>query len=157
ALGAAALFPSRQVWALCGDGGFCMSMNDFVTAVRYNWPIKVLVFNNSELGFVAMEMQVAGMPKNDEATGLTNPDFAAYAKACGGDGVRVEHAADIVPAIEQAIASDKPFIIDAIVSSGELVMPPPHQNRRSVGFWCVEDKRSCAWGERRSRGMERVA
>ncbi|MCX2978724.1 ubiquinone-dependent pyruvate dehydrogenase [Halieaceae bacterium IMCC11814] len=124
ALGAAALFPSRQVWALCGDGGFCMSMNDFVTAVRYNWPIKVLVFNNSELGFVAMEMQVAGMPKNDEATGLTNPDFAAYAKACGGDGVRVEHAADIVPAIEQAIASDKPFIIDAIVSSGELVMPP---------------------------------
>jgi thiamine pyrophosphate-dependent acetolactate synthase large subunit-like protein len=124
ALGASAIDPSRQVWALCGDGGFGMSMNDFVTAVRYNWPIKVLVFNNSELGFVAMEMQVAGMPKNDEATGLTNPDFVAYARACGGDGVRVEHAADIVPAIEQAMASDKPFIIDAIVSSGELSMPP---------------------------------
>jgi pyruvate dehydrogenase (quinone) len=124
ALGAVALDPSRQVWALCGDGGFCMSMNDFVTAVRYNWPLKVLVFNNSELGFVAMEMQVSGMAKTDAATGLTNPDFAAYAKACGGDGVRVEHAADIGPAIEQAIASDKPFIIDAIVSSGELVMPP---------------------------------
>lgn len=124
ALGAAALDPSRQVWALCGDGGFGMSMNDFVTAVRYGWPLKVLIFNNSELGFVAMEMQVAGMPKNEEATGLTNPDFAAYAKACGGDGVRVEHAADILPAIERAIASDKPFIIDAIVSSGELAMPP---------------------------------
>ena len=101
-----------------------MSMNDFVTAVRYDWPIKVVVFNNSEFGFVAMEMQVAGMVKNEEATRLTNPDFAAYAKACGGDGVRVEHAADIVPAIEQAMASDKPFIIDAIVSSGELAMPP---------------------------------
>jgi len=124
ALGAAALDPSRQVWALCGDGGFVMSMSDFVTAVRYNWPIKVVVFNNSELGFVAMEMQVSGMAKSLEATGLTNPDFAAYAKACGGDGVRVEHADDIEPAIQQAIASDKPFIIDAIVSSGELAMPP---------------------------------
>lgn len=134
ALGAAALDPSRQVWAICGDGGFCMSMNDFVTAVRYNWPIKVLIFNNSELGFVAMEMQVAGMPKNDEATGLTNPDFAAYARACGGDGIRVEHADDIVPAIEQAIASDKPFIIDAIVSSGELAMPPHVEIGEVWGF-----------------------
>jgi pyruvate dehydrogenase (quinone) len=134
ALGASALDPSRQVWALCGDGGFGMSMNDFVTAVRYGWPLKVLIFNNSELGFVAMEMQVAGMPKNDEATGLTNPDFAAYAKACGGDGVRVEHAADIVPAIEQAIASDKPFIIDAIVSAGELSMPPHIGMEEFYGF-----------------------
>lgn len=124
ALGAVAIDPARQVWALCGDGGFGMSMNDFVTAVRYNWPLKVLVFNNSELGFVAMEMQVAGMAKSDEATGLTNPDFAAYAKACGGDGVRVESSAEILPAIHQAIASDKPFIIDAIVSAGELAMPP---------------------------------
>lgn len=134
ALGAAALDPSRQVWALCGDGGFGMSMNDFVTAVRYGWPLKVLIFNNSELGFVAMEMQVAGMVKNDEATGLTNPDFAAYAKACGGDGVRVEHAADIAPAIRQAIASDKPFIIDAIVSSGELSLPPHIGVEEFYGF-----------------------
>ena len=134
ALGAAALNPKRQVWALVGDGGFGMSMNDFVTAVRYGWPLKVLVFNNSELGFVAMEMQVAGMPRNDEATGLTNPDFAAYAKACGGDGVRVEHAADIMPAIAQAIASDKPFIIDAIVSSGELAMPPHIGTEEFFGF-----------------------
>jgi len=134
ALGAAAIDSSRQVWALCGDGGFCMSMNDFVTAVRYNWPVKVLVFNNSELGFVAMEMQVVGMPKNEEATGLTNPDFAAYAKACGGDGVRVEHADDILPAIQQAIASDKPFIIDAIVSSGELAMPPHVEIGEVWGF-----------------------
>lgn len=124
ALGAAALADGRQVWALCGDGGFGMSMNDFVTAVRYGWPLKVIVFNNSELGFVKMEMEVSGMPHNPESTGLLNPDFAMYAKACGGDGVRVEHANEIVPAIEQAIASDKPFIIDAIVSAGELVMPP---------------------------------
>jgi len=133
ALGAAAL-EDRQVWALCGDGGFGMSMSDFVTAVRFGWPIKVIVFNNSELSFVKMETEVAGLPTNPEATKLLNPDFALYAKACGGDGVRVEHAVDIVPAIERALASDKPFLIDAIVSPGELTMPPHIQVDQAWGF-----------------------
>lgn len=134
ALGAAALDPSRQVWAFCGDGGFGMSMNDFVTAVRFDWPIKVIVFNNSELGFVKMEMEVSGLPVFPAATELLNPDFAAYAEACGGAGVRVEHAKDIVPAIEQAIASPKPFIIDAVVSPGELTMPPTISVGEAWGF-----------------------
>ena len=134
ALGAAALDPTRQVWALCGDGGFGMSMNDFVTAVRYNWPIKVIVFNNSEFSFVKMEMEVAGLPTFPDATGLLNPNFAEYARACGGEGVRVEHAADILPAVDQAIASDKPFIIDAVVSSGELTMPPHISVQEGYGF-----------------------
>ena len=122
------------MWALCGDGGFGMSMNDFVTAVRFGWPIKVIVFNNSELSFVKMEVEVMGLPTNPEATSLVNPDFAMYAKACGGDGVRVEHAADIVPAVEQALASPVPFIIDAIVSPGELTMPPHIQIEQAWGF-----------------------
>lgn len=134
ALGAAALDPARQVWAICGDGGFGMSMNDFVTAVRFDWPIKVIVFNNSTFGFVKMEMEVSGLPPFPDATSLVNPDFAAYAKACGGDGVRVEHAKDIVPAIEQAISSEKPFIIDAVVSSGELSMPPTIKAKQAWGF-----------------------
>jgi pyruvate dehydrogenase (quinone) len=134
ALGAAALESGRQVWALCGDGGFGMSMNDFVTAARHGWPIKVIVFDNSTLGFVKMEMEVSGLPPNPEATDLVNPDFAAYARACGGDGVRVEHANDIVPAIEQAIASTKPFLIDAVVSPGELAMPPHIEMAQGWGF-----------------------
>ncbi|MEE2663437.1 MAG: thiamine pyrophosphate-dependent enzyme [Myxococcota bacterium] len=134
ALGAAALDPKRQVWAFCGDGGFGMSMNDFVTAVRFDWPIKVIVFNNSELGFVKMEMEVGGLPVFPDATALVNPDFAAYARACGGEGVRVEHAADIVPAVEQALASPLPFIIDAVVSAGELTMPPTINIEEAWGF-----------------------
>jgi pyruvate dehydrogenase (quinone) len=134
ALGAASIDPTRQVWALCGDGGFGMSMSDFVTAVKFDWPIKVLIFNNSELSFVKMEVEVMGLPTNPEATSLLNPDFAMYAKACGGDGVRVEHARDIVPAIERAIASPKPFIIDAIVSPGELTMPPHIEIKEAWGF-----------------------
>ena len=133
-LGAAALDPTRQVWAICGDGGFGMSMNDFVTAVRFDWPIKVIVFNNSELGFVKMEMEVSGLPTFPDATGLVNPDFVAYARACGGEGVRVEHAADIPAAIDEAIASTKPFIIDAIVSPGELTMPPSIKLDQAYGF-----------------------
>ena len=134
ALGAAATDPKRQIWALCGDGGFGMSMNDFVTAVRFNWPLKVIVFNNSEFSFVKMEMEVAGLPTFPAATGLLNPNFADYARACGGEGVRVEHASDILPAIDQAIASDKPFIIDAIVSPGELSMPPHITVQEAYGF-----------------------
>ena len=109
-------------------------MNDFVTAVRFNWPLKVIVFNNSEFSFVKMEMEVAGLPTFPAATGLLNPNFADYARACGGDGVRVEHASDILPAIDQAIASDKPFIIDAIVSPGELSMPPHITVQEAYGF-----------------------
>jgi len=134
ALGAASLDPTRQVWALCGDGGFGMSMNDFVTAVRFEWPIKVVVFNNSQLSFVKMETEVAGLPVYPPATDLLNPDFAAYARACGGEGVRVEHADEIVPAIERAIECDKPFLIDAIVSPGELAMPPHISITEAWGF-----------------------
>ncbi|NOD36256.1 MULTISPECIES: thiamine pyrophosphate-dependent enzyme [unclassified Ruegeria] len=134
ALGAAALDPSREVWTFCGDGGFGMSMQDFVTAVRYHWPIKVIVFNNQTLGFVKMEMEVAGYAVNPMATDLVNPDFAEYAKVCGGDGVRVEHAADIKEAVAQAKASTKPFIIDAMVTPGELVMPPHVDTKMAWGF-----------------------
>ncbi len=134
ALGSSSLDPARQVWAFCGDGGFGMAMQDLVTAVRYRWPVKILVFNNSELGFVKMEMEVSGLPLYPEATGLLNPDFAAYAHACGAGGARVEHAADIVPAIEQAIAHDGPFLIDAIVSPGELTMPPHLTIKEAWGF-----------------------
>lgn len=134
ALGAAALEDGRQVWSLCGDGGFGMSMNDLVTAVRYGWPIKVVVFDNACLGFVKMEMEVSGLPRNADATGLVNPDFAAYAKSCGADGVRVEHVDQIVPAIERAIAADGPFLIHAIVSAGELSMPPHITLAEGWGF-----------------------
>lgn len=134
ALGSSSLDPERQVWAFCGDGGFGMAMQDLVTAVRYGWPVKVLVFNNGELGFVKMEMEVSGLPLYPEATGLLNPDFAAYAKACGADGVRVEHAKDIVPAVEQALATDGPFLIDAVVSPGELTMPPHLTIEEAWGF-----------------------
>ncbi|MDE0887152.1 MAG: thiamine pyrophosphate-dependent enzyme [Myxococcota bacterium] len=126
--------PKPQVWAFYGDAGFGMTMQDLITAVRYDCAVKILLFSNSELGFVKMETEVADLPVYPEATGLLNPDFAAYARACGAEGVRVEHAADTIPAVEAAIASDGPFLIDAIVSPGELTMPPHLTINEAWGF-----------------------
>jgi pyruvate dehydrogenase (quinone)/pyruvate oxidase len=124
AIGAQFANPDKEIWCLSGDGAFNMAMQDFITAVRYELPVKILIFNNSELSFVKLEMEEAGLAASLDALHETNVDFAAYAKLCGGDGVRVEHAKDIGAAIQQAKNSTKPFIIDAVVNSGELSLPP---------------------------------
>jgi len=123
-IGAQLMYPEREVWVMAGDGGFSMGMQDFLTAVTLDLPVKLIVFNNSELSLIKLEMEKAGESPNLSASSLQNPDFAAYAKLCGGDGVRVEHADQIEDAILQAKASEGPFIIDAIVNSGELPFPP---------------------------------
>jgi len=134
AMGIQSVNPGRQVWAIVGDGAFGMCMNDFITAVRYDWPVKILVYNNSQLGFVKIEMEEAGYAMADKALKLTNPNFAEYAKLCGGDGIRVECAEDIPKAIEAAIASPKPFIIDAVTNPGELSLPPHITLEEAWGF-----------------------
>jgi pyruvate dehydrogenase (quinone) len=134
ALGAASVDPQREVWAICGDGAFAMAMQDLVTAFRFGWPIKVIVFNNSELGFVKMENEVSGFPLSPAATGLVNPDFAALARACGAVGLRIEHASEIESVIRQAAAERGPVVVDAIVTPGELTMPPSVNIKQAWGF-----------------------
>jgi len=133
AIGAQSEFPDREVWAMVGDGAFNMALHDFTTAVDYNLPIKIIVFNNSELGFVKIEMEEAGLAPNFDALQTNNFNFAEYAKLCGGDGVKVEKAEDVIAALEQAKKSSKPFIIDAVVTKGELSLPP------KIGFEEAKD------------------
>ena len=87
-----------------------------------------------------MEMEVSGYTYNRDATHLLNPDSAEYAKICGGDGIRVEKAVDVLPAIKAAIASPRPYITDAIVSPGEFVMPPHVTVEQACGFGMVKIK-----------------
>jgi pyruvate dehydrogenase (quinone) len=134
AIGAQFLDRKREVWCLTGDGAFNMAMQDFITAVRYNLPIKVLIFNNAELSFVKLEMEEAGLAPSLDALHQQNVNFADYARLCGGEGIRVEHAKDIEHAILMAKKSTKPFIIDAVVSSGELSLPPHIGLAQAVGF-----------------------
>lgn len=122
----------RQVVALAGDGGFNMMMQDFVTAVRYELPITYIVFNNSKLGFVEVEMQASGMPKY--GTNLVNPDFAAYAEACGGKGLVVEDPDQLVDAMREAYASPLPYILDVHVNPNELLMPPKIHAAHAFGY-----------------------
>ncbi|GET21969.1 thiamine pyrophosphate-dependent enzyme [Prolixibacter denitrificans] len=124
ALGAQFQFPEREVWAMVGDGAFNMTLHEFSTAVKYNLPIKVIVFKNDELSFVKIEMEEAGLAPNLDALHVDNFDFVAYAQLCGGEGIKVEHARDVEKAVAMAKASKKPFIIEAIVNSGELSLPP---------------------------------
>ena len=134
AIGAQLQFPDREVWALIGDGAFNMTLHDFSTAVEYNLPIKFIVFNNAQLGFVKIEMEEAGLAPNLDALTVNNFNFAEYAKLVGGDGIRVTHSKDVESAIEKAKQSTKPFIIDAIVNSGELSMPPHIGFNEARGF-----------------------
>ncbi|MEO8734413.1 MAG: thiamine pyrophosphate-dependent enzyme [Flavobacteriales bacterium] len=134
AIGAQALYPEREVWGLVGDGSFTMGMQDFLTAVERKLPIKIIVFNNGELGFVKLEMEEAGLAPQYGALKQFNPNFADFAKLCGGDGVRVEHAKDIEAAVEMAKRSTKPFIIDAVVSGGEVSFPPHISWKQVLGF-----------------------
>jgi thiamine pyrophosphate-dependent acetolactate synthase large subunit-like protein len=150
AIGAQLQFPDREVWALVGDGAFNMSLQDFSTAVEYELPIKIIVLNNSELGFVKIEMEEAGLAPNYDAIGIKNFDFAEYAKLVGGDGVNVTKNDGIIPAIEQAQKSKNPFILNAHVTGGELSLPPHinfHQ-AKNFGISKVKELLKAAKGDK---------
>ena len=112
AMGAWSAGTGRKVIAVAGDGGFGQYLAEFTTAVRYNMPITLVLLNNSQLGkiskeFLADEMEVW-------QTGLTNPDFAAYAKLCGGDGMRVTAPEELDQALKKGLASERPFIVEIL-------------------------------------------
>ena len=132
AIGAQAAFPDRQVISMSGDGGFAMLMGDFISLAQLNLPVKVIVFDNSSLGFVAMEMKAAGYL--DAGTGLKNPDFAAMSNAMGILGIRVEQSEDLEPALRRALAHDGPVLVDVVTATQELVMPPTIKLEQAKGF-----------------------
>ncbi|QGG90954.1 thiamine pyrophosphate-binding protein [Agrobacterium sp. MA01] len=111
AVAAKQLFPEREVICFAGDGCFMMHGQEFATAIRYDLPIITLVINNSMYGTIRMH-QEREYPGRVSATDLTNPDFAALAKAYGGHGETVEKTEDFAPAFLRARASGKPSIIE---------------------------------------------
>lgn len=114
AVGAKRAFPDRMVVAFAGDGCFLMNGQEFATAVQYDLPIIVVVIDNGMFGTIRMH-QEREYPGRVSATRLTNPDFAAYARAFGGHGERVETADQFVGAFERAHGSGKPSIIHCLI------------------------------------------
>ncbi|MCM2129475.1 thiamine pyrophosphate-dependent enzyme [Larsenimonas rhizosphaerae] len=122
ALGVQAAYPGRQVIAMCGDGGMSMLMGDLLTLKQLKLPVKLVVFNNSALGFVEIEQKVEGLL--DAFTDLENPDFGEVARAVGLWGRKVEHKHDLDGAMRELLDHDGPGILDVKVNRMELVMPP---------------------------------
>jgi thiamine pyrophosphate-dependent acetolactate synthase large subunit-like protein len=110
ALAAKLIYPGKQVVCIVGDGGFSMVMGDFLTAVKYELPVKVFLFNNKQLGMIMQEQKVERYP--NWQTDLHNCDFAEYAENCGGVGIKVMNPEDLTAAIEKALSINKPVIID---------------------------------------------
>ncbi|MCX4161061.1 MULTISPECIES: ubiquinone-dependent pyruvate dehydrogenase [Paraburkholderia] len=132
ALGAQAAAPGRQVVSLSGDGGLSMLLGDLLTARQLNLPIKIVVYNNSVLGFVAMEMKAGGYL--DTGTDLATTDFAAIAKGAGIFGVRVTESETLAEALRAAFAHPGPAVVDVVTAKHELAMPPKIQWAQAKGF-----------------------
>ncbi len=132
AIGAQRAFPRRQVISLSGDGGFTMLMGDFLSLVQLGLPVKVVVFNNSALGFIEIEQKSSGFL--DFGTSFKNPNFAAMAEASGVRGIRIEDPADVDKGIAAALAHNGPVLVDAVVSRLVLPIPPAITIEMAKGF-----------------------
>ena len=111
ALAAKLIYPDRQVVAVCGDGGFAMSMNGLITACEESIPIVTVVLNNRALGWV----------KHDQgdrviASEFMNVDHAAIGRAIGCYGIRVEKPGQLEDALKEALAGKKPAVVDVVTS-----------------------------------------
>ncbi|MEU2741305.1 pyruvate dehydrogenase [Streptomyces sp. NPDC007095] len=132
AIGAQFLDRGRQVVSLSGDGGFSMLMGDFLTLVQYGLPVKVVVFNNSSLGMVDLEMMVDGLPPY--GTGYPHTDYAAIATAAGARGIRVDKPGDVRDALREAFAHDGPALVDVVTDPNALAVPPKITSEQVTGF-----------------------
>jgi thiamine pyrophosphate-dependent acetolactate synthase large subunit-like protein len=131
-IGAQAAYPGRQVITLSGDGGLAMLLGDVLTLKQMNLPVKIVVFNNSSLSFVELEMKAAGLLSF--GTDLQNPSFAEVANACGILGIRIERPEDLRDAISRMLAHDGPALLDVVVNRQELSMPPTIKFGQMAGF-----------------------
>ncbi|WP_423821782.1 ubiquinone-dependent pyruvate dehydrogenase [Salinisphaera sp. SPP-AMP-43] len=132
ALGWQAAFPERQIVALAGDGGISMLMGDLITLAAEKLPVKIVVYNNETLGFVAMEMKVAGYI--DSTTDLPRVDYAGLAESLGIKGISVTSSSALDGALEDAFAHDGPVLVDVRTAKQELSMPPKIEAEQARGF-----------------------
>jgi pyruvate dehydrogenase (quinone) len=123
AIAAQIAYPNRQCVAFVGDGGFSMLMADFVTCVKYQLPVKVVVIKNNSLGMIKWEQMIfLGNP--EYGCELQPIDFADFARACGATGLTIEEPADCGPTLAKALETPGPVIVEAVVDPFEPPMPP---------------------------------
>lgn len=110
AIAAKIVYPEKQVVAICGDGGFSMVMQDFLTAVRYNLPMLIVILNNEKIAMIKYEQEEMGnLPYG---TQLENFSFAKFAEACGGKGYEVNTEAELKQVLNDVSSQTVPVIVD---------------------------------------------
>ena len=122
AIGATFAYPHRQVVSLSGDGGLGMLLGELLTVKTHHLPTKVIVFNNSSLGMVRLEMMVAGDPPF--GTDHDHVDFAAVGRAVGFHAVRVEQPHDVRAAVRSVLGHHGPALLDVVTDPDALEVPP---------------------------------
>src|SRR5919107_574999 len=126
-------YPERQSIAFVGDGGFTMLMCEFLTAVKYNLPILVVVIKNNTLGQIKWE-QIVFLGNLEYGCELHEINFAKFAEACGGLGFTVEKPDEIRPTFERALASGRPSLVEVVVDPFEPPMPPKVSLEQALHF-----------------------
>ncbi len=129
AIGVQVACPDELVFDIAGDGSIQMNIQELATAVNYELPINVAILDNGYLGMVR-QWQELFYNRRYSQTELRNPDFVKIAEAYGAEALRVEKVTEIRPALEQAVASSKPVLLDFIIEREENVMPmvPPGES-----------------------------
>jgi len=120
AIGVKCANPDKLVVAGVGDGAYLMGGFELLTAVQYDIPVVWVIFNNGEFNII--KKFLIDMYGDHAFMRFSNPDYVAYARACGAQGYRVEKVGDFEPAFVEAIRSNKPALIDVVVESE--VYPP---------------------------------
>lgn len=122
AIGAQCAAPNREVWSISGDGGFQMNIQELITLVQDNFPVKVLILDNNYLGMVR-QWQEQFYSKNYSGVDLLNPDFVKLVEAYHIPAVMVDNHNDFETAIKKAQTHNGPFVIHAKVMKEENVLP----------------------------------
>ena len=127
ALGVKAAEPSRTVIVGCGDGSYNMSGFELMTAVEYDLPVIWIIFDDEEFKLIKLYQLASYLEYG--LVEFTNPDYVAYAKACGADGYRVETLTEFERALDAALVSGRPTLIDAAINR----LAFPHYSRSPEG------------------------
>ncbi|MEE1619712.1 pyruvate dehydrogenase [Brachybacterium sp. J153] len=144
AIGASKAFPGRQVVSMSGDGGLGMLMGELLTVKLHQLDTKIVVFNNSSLGMVKLEMLVEGLP--DYGTDHEGVDFAAIAAGAGITSVRITDPKKLRKEMEKALAIPGPVLIDVVTDPAALSMPPKISPQQIRGFATASTKIVLAGG-----------
>ena len=147
AVGAQVGRPGETVWAIAGDGGFQMTIQELATVVQEKLPLKIAIINNGYLGMVR-QWQELFYGRRYVATPLWGPDFVKIAEAYGIAGLRVTDKMQVVPAIEQAMEHQGPFLIDFVVEPEENVYPMVPPGTSIAEFLEEPRKEVLAWPRR---------